>query len=91
MSNQNTIQIRVDSQMKERAREIFDQLGIDMSSAIKLFLANVINTKSIPLDLKTENGFTQEQEKKILSEVTSAKKHSKRYTSVNEVMSDLSK
>ncbi len=60
-----------------------------MSSAIKLFLTNVINTQSIPLDLKTENGFTLEQEAMLVAETNDAKKKGKRHATIAELMRDL--
>ena len=37
-----------------------------MSSALNLFLYNVVIKKAIPFDIVTENGYTPEQESKIL-------------------------
>jgi DNA-damage-inducible protein J len=89
MSTQNTIQIRIDAKTKEEARKILDDLGLDMSSAVKLFLANVINSKSIPLDLRTENGFTLAQEQALIAETQEAKSSARRFASVDALMSDL--
>ncbi len=89
MSSQNTIQIRIDSKTKKAARKTLDELGIDMSSAVKLFLTNVIIRKGIPLDLRTENGFTLLQEEALISETKLAKESSRRYASVDALMKDL--
>ena len=64
------IQIRVDQKLKEDADLVFDSLGLDMPSAIRLFLKKVVVTKSIPFELKicvTENGFTPEFEDEVLA------------------------
>lgn len=91
MSTQNTIQIRIDSKTKEAARKILDGVGLDMSSAVKLFFTNVINRKGIPLDLRTENGFTFAQEEALVSETEEAKKTAKRFATVDALMSDLAR
>jgi DNA-damage-inducible protein J len=89
MSSQDTIQIRIDSKTKEAARKTLEGVGIDMSSAVKLFLVNVINRKGIPLDLRTENGFTLAQEQALLADTEKAKKEGKRYDDLDELFSDL--
>lgn len=91
MATQNTIQIRIDSKTKEAARKTFDELGIDMSSAVKLFLTNVVHRKGIPLDLLTENGFTLAQERALVEETNMAKDTAKRFATVEALMKDLEK
>ena len=86
---ESTIQIRVDAKTKREARKTLDELGLDMSSAVKMFLRNVITTQSIPLDLKTANGFTLAQEKALIADAKEAKKNSKAYTHLDELFSDL--
>ncbi|MBU0668096.1 type II toxin-antitoxin system RelB/DinJ family antitoxin [Patescibacteria group bacterium] len=43
-----TIQIRIDENTKNEAKKIFDKLGIDMSTAIKMYLKRVVAGKGIP-------------------------------------------
>jgi DNA-damage-inducible protein J len=89
MSTQETIQIRIDAKTKREARKTLEGLGLDMSSAVKLFLVNVINRQGIPLDLLTENGFTLAQEQALIAETEVAKKSAKRFTTVDALMKDL--
>ena len=63
MSN---IQIRIDEKTKKDAKKIFDQMGIDMSSGIKVFLKQVVIHKKIPFQIVTENGLTPKEEREIL-------------------------
>ena len=51
MANTN-INIRTDSALKERSEEIFAALGLNMSSAINMFLKATVRTQGIPFDLK---------------------------------------
>ena len=88
-TSESTIQIRVDTKTKEAARKTLDELGLDLSSAVKLFLRNVIITQSIPMDLRTANGFTIAQEKLLLTETTEAKKSAKRHQSLDALFADL--
>ena len=91
MNAQNTIQIRIDRKTKEAAKKTLNELGLDMSSAVKLFLTNVVNRKGIPLDLRTENGFTLAQEQALVAEAKLAKNSSKKFATVDALMDDLEK
>lgn len=88
MSSQETIQIRIDAKTKEAARKTLEEVGLDMSSAVKLFLTNVINRQGIPLDLRTKNGFTLAQEQSLIADTEEAKQ-GKVYTDLDELFSDL--
>jgi DNA-damage-inducible protein J len=89
MKTQQTIQIRIDKKTKEAARKTLNDVGLDMSSAVKLFLINVVNRKGVPLDLLTENGFTLAQEQALLADTKEAKEKGKSYTDLDELFSDL--
>ena len=52
------LQIRIDSKMKKEAKQVLAGLGMDMSSAIKIFLRQVINTKNFPCEIRDANGLT---------------------------------
>lgn len=48
----STIAIRVDDELKEKATELYKELGLDMSTAVKLFLTQSVKTRSIPFEIK---------------------------------------
>jgi DNA-damage-inducible protein J len=50
MANAN-INIRTDSETKTQAQQIFSKLGLDMSTAINLFLKQSIRQRAIPFEL----------------------------------------
>ena len=62
-----TINIRTDEKRKKLATAILKEMGLDMSSAIQLFLQQVIITKSIPFPIRTVNGFTPAFEEAVLA------------------------
>lgn len=84
-----TLNVRINRTVKRDAQKIVEKMGLDLSSAIKLFLTKVIQTKSIPFEIRTENGFTPEYEARLLKEVEYAKKHGKRYESTEEMFREL--
>ncbi len=84
-----TIQFRIDKATKVSAQKVFGELGLDMSSALKLFLRTVSRTKSIPFEIRTANGFTPAQEARMIKEAEWAEKHGKRYKSAEELTKNL--
>lgn len=49
------IQTRVDSKLKKNAEDMLSSIGMDMTSAIRLFLTQVVNQKCIPFRLVPHN------------------------------------
>ncbi len=47
-----TLQIRIDEDLRTEADEVLHQIGLDVPSAVRLFLTKVVQTRSIPFDLK---------------------------------------
>ena len=89
--NTKTLQIRIDEKTKKEAKKVFGNLGLSISTAIKLFLKQAKKTKSLPIKGLTENGFTPEYEKMLIKEAEYALKHGKRYDSVEEAHADILK
>lgn len=46
------INVRVDSELKHSAEDLFEDLGLTMSAAITLFLKNAVNNDGIPFEVK---------------------------------------
>lgn len=69
-----TIQLRIDNATKKSAKIILDKIGIDMTSAIKIYLKQIVINEGIPFKLLTENGLTIQQENEILKASKEAKK-----------------
>ena len=86
-----TIQVRIDEKTKKKAKKVFKGMGLDISSGIKVYLNRVVKDEGIPFLVRTENGYTPEQERQIIKEVEWAKKHAKRYDSVDGIMRDFFK
>lgn len=64
----NTVQLRVDKKTKQAVAGIFQSLGLDLSTGVKIYFQQVLRHKGIPFPLVTENGFTEEEEAKIIAE-----------------------
>ena len=56
------IAVRVDDDLKKEATAIFNELGLDMTTAVKLFLKQSVLTRSIPFDVKLDSDYEIELE-----------------------------
>lgn len=74
-----TIQLRIDKKTKNSAKKILNEVGMDISSAIKIYLKQVVIRNGIPFQLLTENGLTVQEEDIILKSAHEAK-HGKNVT-----------
>ena len=50
----STITIRVDKELKKRAEEIFENIGISTTTAFTLFMKKVIRDEEIPFKLQID-------------------------------------
>lgn len=86
---QSQIQVRIDTKTKEEAKKVFGEIGLDTSSAVKIFLKEVARSGHFPIDLRTINGFTLEQEREMIRETKKAIKYSKSYITAEEMHKDI--
>jgi addiction module RelB/DinJ family antitoxin len=86
--NNEQIQIRIDSKTKNEAKKILDSLGMDMSSAIKIFFHQVINAKTFPCELRGENGFTLRNAEALRESIASAKNSDKSFNKGLDLIND---
>ncbi len=86
--NNEQLQIRIDAETKREAKKILDNLGMDMSSAVKLFFRQVINAKNLPFELRGENGLTLRKAEILRESIISAKNSSKSFKSGASLIKD---
>ncbi len=58
MTKNTNINVRTTVDVKKRAEVILNDLGLNLSSAVNLFLKQVINYRGIPFDLRLPNKAT---------------------------------
>ncbi len=82
-----TLSIRIDEKTKREARKTLKALGLDLSSAVNMFLNQVVIQQGVPLTLYRVS--TKEEREKIRKEwdkeVAFALKHGERYSSAEEM------
>ena len=86
----SVVNVKVDSNIKKQATEIFNDLGLNMSTAINMFLTQVVKTDGIPFEIK--NHKPNRKLRKALKEadkIASGKINSKGYKDVDKMFSDI--
>lgn len=84
----STINIRVDENLKTQAEVIFEEIGLNMTSALTIFLKAVVRNNGIPFSLEIPNKETFEAFKEV-DDISSGKKKAKKYTNTKELRKDL--
>lgn len=49
------LQVRIDDSLRQQTNEIFHNLGLDMSSAVRLFLNRVVVEQGLPFSMNIRN------------------------------------
>ena len=91
-ANAVKLQVRMDRALKDEVEEIFAEMGLDTTTAVRIFFTKVAKTRSIPFLLKAEPEFTPEQEARILEAWEESKNPanlSGPYKDVEEMFRDL--
>ncbi len=66
------VQIRVDEKLKDDVVAVYDQLGLDLSTAVRIFFKKSIAEKGIPFSMKLGNSEQNSIEKQIPQDIISA-------------------
>lgn len=87
---QTSINVRTEYSTKKQAEQIFNDLGMNMSTAINIFLRKVISSNGIPFDLTIDipNKDTLEAIKEG-KEISKNLKKYKKYSSFSELLKDI--
>lgn len=82
--------IRMDSELKKQAEGMLADMGLNMTTAINLFLRQVVRQGRIPFEIATDlpNGETLAAIKEV-DDIIQGKIPAKKYTSTEELFKDL--
>ncbi len=84
------INVRVDTDLKRNAEVLFNDLGLNLSSAINIFLKSAVSHDGIPFDVKRY--YPNVETQAALSEYEEMKKNPrkyKRYDSFDDLMNEV--
>ncbi len=79
--------ISIDAEVKKQAQELFAQLGMDLSTAVNIFLRQSIRSQSIPFMITAE--VPNEETRRAIENARNGVGLSKGFNSVSELMEDL--
>lgn len=55
-----TLQVRVPDELRADADSVLVEIGLDMPTAIRLYLNKIVQTRSIPFDLRADGVVVEE-------------------------------
>jgi len=64
--NNATLQVRLDGQLKKDADAFLSLAGLDMTTAVRLFLKQMVIRQAIPFDIVASDPFYSEENQKAL-------------------------
>jgi len=82
--------IQIDQDLKEQAEYLLNEIGLDISTAITIFLKQVVRQEKIPFELSAERNLNAE----TIAAIIEAEKmlnapDTKYYTNIDELFEDL--
>ena len=84
-----TLQVRIDEKLKRKAQKVADDLGMDLSTAVKLFLVKFTVQKGLPFYVGAERRMSPKEERILLKDLDDAMTNGKAYTSVDDMIKDI--
>lgn len=86
MANSN-MNIRMDSEVKKQAQRLFSDLGLDMTTAVNMFLRQSIRTHGIPFEVKLD--VPNSETLAAIDDVNNNRNMSRTFDSFEDLMRDL--
>ncbi|CAM1670072.1 TPA: type II toxin-antitoxin system RelB/DinJ family antitoxin [Streptococcus pneumoniae] len=84
--SKTSMSIRLDSEVKEQAQQVFNNLGMDMTTAINIFLRQAIQYQGLPFDVRLDDNRKLLQ---VLTDLDQNRNMSQSFESVSDLMEDL--
>ncbi len=66
MANKS-INFRVDAELKSNAETVLSEIGLNMSSALTMFLQQIVNKRAIPFKLEAKDPFYSPENQALLA------------------------
>ncbi|HIS81456.1 MAG TPA: type II toxin-antitoxin system RelB/DinJ family antitoxin [Candidatus Scatomonas merdavium] len=89
----STIQVRVDDELKDKADQLFKDLGTDTTSAVRMFLIQAVAQNGFPFEIKRvkTTHFSGMTEEELLEKLERARESASegKYRSADSVISDI--
>ena len=84
--SKTSMSIRLDSEVKEQAQQVFSNLGMDMTTAINIFLRQAIQYQGLPFDVRLDEN---RRLLEVLTDLDQNRNMSQSFESISDLMEDL--
>ena len=84
--SKTSMSIRLDSEVKDQAQQVFNHLGMDMTTAINIFLRQAIQYQGLPFDVRLDEN---RKLLEVLTDLDQNRNMSQSFESVSDLMEDL--
>ena len=84
--SKTSMSIRLDSEVKEQAQQVFNSLGMDMTTAINIFLRQAIQYQGLLFDVRLDES---RKLMEVLADLDQNRNMSQSFVSVSDLMEDL--
>ena len=81
------LNVRIDADLKKQSEEIFNELGLNMSTALTVFLRQTVRSRGIPFEMRLN--IPNEETLMAIQDVNLGRNMSRQFHSVKELMEDL--
>ena len=83
----SVVQVRMDPALRDTASETFEALGLDLPTAIRIFLKKSVAVHGLPFDVRVE--MPNDETLRAMANVDNGVNLSRSFSSVAELMEDL--
>ena len=90
-NNTTNISIRMDSELKKQAEILFEELGMNITTAFNIFVRQTLREGKIPFDISINNPNKRTVAAMIEAERIAKDPSIKGYTDMDELFADLEK
>lgn len=84
-----TLQIRIDKKTKNKAQKTFRAMGLDMSSGVKLYLAQVVKEQTIPFPITSVNNWPAKKKQQLIKGAKEALRSGQVFRTAKELHDDI--
>ncbi len=86
--DQSYIQVRIEDRTKKQAQKVLEDLGLDLTTAVKMLCKQIVRTGTLPLELRDLNGFTAQKAAELRLAQHEARASAKAFKSAKNLFVD---
>ena len=81
------LNVRIDTELKKQSEKIFNELGLNMSTALTVFLRQTVRSNGIPFEMRLN--IPNDETLAAIEDVSLNRNMSRPFSSVKELLKDL--